>query len=358
MVAYTIIGYMVNQPTRFAAMVYFLANTVVMSYGQQNSVLFVEDNAGYGTAAHPDSLWHARLSDLFGAGNFGWFGPTINKYQNGPDLATMQSYDLVIWNNYDHYGQPLPLAPTLTAADQTNITAYLNSGGKFWLIAQDALYSGVPLVFFQSNFGLNNYTPDIIGVASTHIRGLAEAAGPEFLVTADYVATTAFYPDELIPDIDAHLILQDTDYNFYPGILRSDSAASFWTIDGRRPVLTSTWEQLVMDMLSIFGVTPGIVEHTITEPTRNVWLVISSNVFKNYINIRYSIPDAGNVSLAIYDRLGSPVNTLVDRYLHQGSYECRWHGDDTSGEKLADGVYFVRLCHGRVAVTNKIVLIE
>ncbi|MBE0432788.1 hypothetical protein IBX73_04890 [candidate division WOR-3 bacterium] len=333
-----------------------------LAYGQnepkQNSVLFVEDNAGYGTAAHPDSLWYTFLTNLYGIGNFGWFGPTSDKLQNGPSLTTMQAYELVIWNNYDHYGQPLPLAPTLTATDQVNITDYINSGGKFWLIAQDALYSGVPLVFFQNNFNLDNYSPDIISVASTHIQGSAEAAGPEFLVTADYVTTIVFYPDDLIPGAGAHYIIKDTDYNFYPGIVNNDSTASFWTIDGRRPVLASTWEQLVMDMLSLFAAAPGVAEHTIAEPARHIWLTISPNVFKEHTIIRYSIPDAGTVSLTIYDKTGSLVARLSDCRRDRGTYESRWQGIDESGDKLTSGVYFLRLCCGINAITTKVSIIE
>jgi hypothetical protein len=333
-----------------------------LAYGQskhsQNRVLFVEDNAGYGTATHPDSLWHTFLTNLYGIDNFSWFGPTTDKLQNGPSLQTMQTHDLVIWNNYDHYGQPLPLAPTLTATDQANIADYVNSGGKFWLIAQDALYSGVPLVFFQNNFNLDTYSPNITGVVSTHIQGLAEAAGPEFLVTADYVAMTVFYADDLIPTTGAHHIIRDTDFNFYPGILCNDSSTSFWTIDGRRPVPASSWEQLVVDMLRVFDVMPGIEEQTGADPTPNAWLTISPTVFKEYTNIRYSIPESGIVSLAIYDKTGSLAARLSDGYQTRGTYDYRWPGTSDSGEKLTDGVYFLRLYCGHCSITTKVSLIR
>lgn len=328
------------------------------AHGQQNTVLFVEDNAGYGTAMHPDSLWHTFLTNFYGTGNFGWFGPTTNKYEDGPDLQTMQDYELVIWNNYDHYGQPLPLTPTLTTTDQTNITDYINLGGKFWLIAQDALYSGVPLVFFQGNFGLDNYTPGVTGVVSTHIQGLAEASGPDFLVTADYVTTTVFYADDLIPETNAHHIVEDTDYSFYPGILMNDSTTSFWTIDGRRPVLASTWEQLVNDMLSIFGVTPGIHGKPISAPIENMRVTASPSVFRNHTDICFLTPEAGNVSLIIYDKGGSHVVTLSDRYHDRRTYKFRWEGNNSAGEKLAPGVYFIRVYFGTNAITTKVCLIN
>ncbi|MGD9380545.1 MAG: FlgD immunoglobulin-like domain containing protein [candidate division WOR-3 bacterium] len=340
------------------ATVYPVLLLCIMAYGQQSTVLFVEDNAGFGTATHPDSLWHTILTNFYGSGNFGWFGPTTNKYENGPSLQTMQDYDLVIWNNYDHYGQPLPLSPTLTATDQTNTTDYLNSGGKLWLIAQDALYSGVPLIFFQDNFELENYTPGITGVVSTHIQGLAEASGPEFLVTADYVTTTVFYADDLIPSDGAHHIIEDTDFGFYPGILKNDSTASFWTIDGRRPVLAITWEELVRDMLNIFGVVPGIHCEQGLTPIRSIVITASPRVFRDHTDICFQLKEPTPTSLDIYDIAGMRVFHLSAQQQGPGRCTITWRGNNTAGERLADGVYFIRLYQGKNAVTLKVVMLD
>ncbi len=323
----------------------------------QNNVLFVEDNAGYGTVTHPDSLWHTILTDIYGIGNFGWFGPTLNKYDNGPDLATMQNYDLVIWNNYDHYGQPLPLSPTLTDVDQANITNYINSGGKLWLIAQDALYSNVPLSFLQTNFNLFNYSGDVLQATWTRIQGLAEAAGPSFLVTADYVTATPFYPDDLVPDSGAHHILKDADHNYYYGILRNDSVASFWTIDGRRPVLAITWEQLVTDMLNVFGVIPGINERPEQQAVHDHSIAASPRPFRATCTFTYSISDAGNVKLEIFDKIGSCLATLIDRHHTSGLYKYIWNGRNQRGIKIPAGVYFCKICCGAKISTIKIIKI-
>lgn len=323
---------------------------------RQGNALFVEDNAGFGPVTHPDSLWHTLLTNLYGAGNFGWFGPTTNKYQDGPDLQTMQAYNLVIWNNYDHYGQPLPLSPTLTAVDQANITDYIASGGKFWFIAQDASYSGVPIAFLQNNFGLADYIPDIINVVSTHIQGLVEAASPQFFITADYASTTVFYPDELIPSASAHHIVKDTDHNFYPGILRDDSIASYWTIDGRLPVPASVWEQLATDMLNVFGA--GIAEQSVFHPVQGIWIEAKPTAFRDYTLIQYSIPTAGHVSIIVFDILGSSVDVIASQHHDQGIHAITWYGKNAFDDKVADGIYFVRLCYGNNATTTKVIILE
>ena len=62
------------------------------------------------------------------------------------------------------------------------------------------------------------------------------------------------------------------------------------------------------------------------------------NPFNPVTTIRYSIPQAGTVSLRIYDVLGRKVATLVDQEVAEGTYEARW---DASG--IASGIYFARL---------------
>jgi len=297
------------------------------------------------------------LRNIYGTGNFDWFGPTLNKYDNGPDLTTMQNYDLVIWNNYDHYGQPLPLSPTLTNVDQANITGYIDFGGKFWLIAQDALYSNVPLSFFQTNFNLFDYSGDVLQATWTHIQGLAEAASSVFLVTADYVTTTPFYPDDLIPDTGAHHIIKDTDHDYYPSILRNDSVTSFWTIDGRRPVLAITWEQVVIDMLSVFDVMPGINEQPEHQAAHDYRITSSPRPFTVNCTINYSISESGNVSIEIFDRLGSRVATLTDAYHEPGYYKLIWNGRNERGEAVSNGVYFCIICRGSITDAIKLVKI-
>jgi hypothetical protein len=270
----------------------------------------------------------------------------------------MQNYDLVIWNNYDHYGQPLPLSPTLTDVDQANITNYINSGGKFWLIAQDALYSNVPLSFFQTNFKLFNYSGDVLQATWTHIQGLAEVAGPSFLVTSDYVTTIPFHPDNLFPDTAAHHILMDTDHNYYYGILRNDSTASFWTIDGRRPVLAITWEQLVTDMLSVFRVNPGITEQTEHIAVHDYSIAASPRPFNLNCKLTYSVLRSCHIYLEIFDELGSHVTTLADSYHAAGHYKYTWDGRNECGDTVSDGVYFCRIRCGSATSTIKLIKIS
>lgn len=219
---------------------------------RQGTVLFVEDlnGAGFGPGVSPDPLWDSTLTHLMGTGNYGWFGPITDASLDGPDLATMQSYDLVIWCTYDYW----QATPGLTGNDQTNIANYIAGGGKVWIIGQDLIYTGVPLSFFQTYFHLASVVEDYGWALPTiNLAGQVELGGLNVTVTADYQSND-FFPDALTPDASAHGVVQDADSGYTVGILNNDFSGSFWVVDGRSPNPVATWEEMVYNMLDAFGI--------------------------------------------------------------------------------------------------------
>ena len=55
------------------------------------------------------------------------------------------------------------------------------------------------------------------------------------------------------------------------------------------------------------------------------------------------MPDARYTALRIYDLSGRLVRTLVDGEQGAGLHTVVWDGRDSSGKKVAGGVYFYRL---------------
>ena len=62
------------------------------------------------------------------------------------------------------------------------------------------------------------------------------------------------------------------------------------------------------------------------------------NPFNPITKIKYGIPIAGNLSLAIYDLKGRLVKQLVDDQVSEGYYEIFWDGSFN-----ASGIYFIQL---------------
>ena len=81
---------------------------------------------------------------------------------DGPDLAGLQGYDMVLWFSGDTYGG----AAGPNSTDEANLAAYLDGGGKLFLDSQDYLYDMGLTTFGQSYLGVASFTSDL-GNATT-----------------------------------------------------------------------------------------------------------------------------------------------------------------------------------------------
>jgi hypothetical protein len=70
------------------------------------------------------------------------------------------------------------------------------------------------------------------------------------------------------------------------------------------------------------------------------------NPFNPRTTIRFDLPAAGPVRLAIYDVAGRLVRVLVEGEIPAGSHEAVWDGRDQSGRSAPSGSYLARLVAG------------
>lgn len=82
------------------------------------------------------------------------------------------------------------------------------------------------------------------------------------------------------------------------------------------------------------------------------------NPFNPTTNITYSIPEAGFVSLKIYNSIGQEVKTLVAENKTNGVYEVTWDGTNVYGSKVTSGIYFYRITSGDFSETKKMILLK
>jgi C1A family cysteine protease len=77
------------------------------------------------------------------------------------------------------------------------------------------------------------------------------------------------------------------------------------------------------------------------------------NPFNPLTTIRFDLPAAGKVRLAVYDVAGRLVRVLVEGEVSAGSHEAVWDGRDGSGRSASSGSYLARLvAGGRVEVAR------
>ena len=82
------------------------------------------------------------------------------------------------------------------------------------------------------------------------------------------------------------------------------------------------------------------------------------NPFNPSTVLRYALPQAGQVSLRIYDVRGAEVLTLVDGMQSAGRQSAMWHGVDASGRVVPAGLYFARLEAAGFSQVRKMILIK
>jgi len=69
----------------------------------------------------------------------------------------------------------------------------------------------------------------------------------------------------------------------------------------------------------------------------------SPNPFGGQTAFRFGMPNAGHVTLGIYDIQGRMVRKLVDRTMSAGTHSTTWDRKDDSGARVKAGVYYYRL---------------
>ena len=88
-----------------------------------------------------------------------------------------------------------------------------------------------------------------------------------------------------------------------------------------------------------------------------VQLEIFPNPFESVTHLRFSLPQAGNAKLDVYDLQGRRIQQLHNGLLNAGQHQLQWDGRSGNGEKLPDGLYLIRLTvEEKEAVVKKISL--
>ncbi len=82
------------------------------------------------------------------------------------------------------------------------------------------------------------------------------------------------------------------------------------------------------------------------------------NPFASRTRIRFHLPRARNVRVAVYDVLGRRVASLLDGPCPAGLHTLDWAGEDVAGQPVASGVYWCRIDAGEQRERVRLVLVR
>ena len=82
------------------------------------------------------------------------------------------------------------------------------------------------------------------------------------------------------------------------------------------------------------------------------------NPFNPSTNITFALPEAGEITLAIYNLRGQLVRTLVSGALTAGRHQVVWDSTTDKGIQVASGIYVYRLKAKNFVADKKLVLLK
>ncbi len=82
------------------------------------------------------------------------------------------------------------------------------------------------------------------------------------------------------------------------------------------------------------------------------------NPFNPETKITYSLANAGNAELSIYNIKGQRIKTLVNDHVEAGEHSIIWNGKDNNNSDVSSGVYFYRLKTADGVQNRKMLLLK
>jgi|GEM_PF-3556055 len=174
--------------------------------GGGGDILLVDrDGSTSGDYTDCSPMFKQALEDN-GITDYGYYEVT-DLTLNGPDLATMQQYDIIIWwsgEAWGYYGDDC-----MTPTDEQNVGQFLQGGGRFLMSAMDYLYASYPNAgtltagtFPYDYLGLRTVSQDVWSIqtpATATVQGVTGscAQGFTFNVQDIFTAKEGLYIDQI-----------------------------------------------------------------------------------------------------------------------------------------------------------------
>ncbi len=137
---------------------------------------------------------------------------------------------------------------------------------------------------------------------------------------------------------------------------------------------TSTTNEMLFDAFQWMYYLPGddtinignlLVKDSLLNPTTTsvielplskISTYIFPNPFNDKVRISYELVYPAEVSISLYNLVGTKIKTLSNQQLNAGEYANDWDGRNEAGEKVSAGIYFYTIRAGKSESSGKIVL--
>jgi hypothetical protein len=242
----------------------------------------------------------------------------------------------------------LPGGQSFTIVD--NITGTLLNLGPF-------TGSGVAVIpASYTAFGTKAYLNmiyDVVPVELTSFTGSAMQDG----VLLNWTTATELNNQGF--DIERSTSTEDwTKIGYVPGYGTTTEPNSYSYLDGNVATGTYYYRLKQMDFDGQFTYSSEIEVLVDLSPSNFELFQNYPNPFNPTTTIQFQVPEAGDVSIVIYDMLGQVVKELFAENVQAGKYSVDWNGANNSGLKMSSGSYIYRMTAGNFVETKEMILLK
>lgn len=362
------------------------------AYQYAVSVLYEEGESGYSNwvignprpnAEHPEIL----VYDFDNGGNFipGEVGAEhriVRYLSNYGLLYTLTPQDAAL-DEYNLLEYELVIICTgvfdelnrrIRNEDLKKLTQYLLAGGRIYWEGADVGYT----YYYQGDevsrtfFGLFGVNFEFDGVSHVEGNVVSLFGNYDFFgweINVGYAYRTM--ADQFIDELSADMAMEILYSQEFPAPSRSRLRAAAYSTDRYRTVISSVYLGGMLDggfpnsasfifgkilQFLLEGVTP-INEKENLKPTQ-FDISLYPNPFNSELTISVDIPKDNEVSIEIFNVLGSRVYSATYGPLKSGNVLVKWCGVDNNGVSVPGGVYFVSVKAGSEKVVRKALLIK
>jgi len=233
---------------------------------------------------------------------------------------------------------------------------YLDNGGKMYLEGRRTWYED-PWTSLHSMFNINAIADTwfeydtIVGLDGTFTDGMTfavDGATPfnDYYVEPVSTAFTLF--DSPVPGYGCAVAYDGGHYKTVGAAFEFGSL-----VDGEAP---STKEKLLLEILDFFGdIVTNTGENHINDKLN---LRIYPNPLRDQANILFNLDRSERVAISIYNLNGQMIRNLCDKQFTEGAHRVQWDGTDNARQKLARGIYFVKIQVDGSVYTSKLAIME
>jgi hypothetical protein len=326
-------------------------------------------------------------------------GEDPNQYNN--DVCYIESEDGVTWNynsyvnvtNYDYYDTIRAYTDVDAVYDMDgNLHILWNAPGYYaedGTITVDACYlyhwsdeTGINMVYdawhpsfpgawnrsaSKMSLAICGNAPDVIYALWTHFDDIDVSAGGYsngelYLASSQDGGETWTEPDNITDSYSGDCIAEDCDSDHWSSMheVADDSLYILYINDkdagGIPQTEGSATENAVLylaveDPTGLCGATS--VDDEVSVPSTFELAQNYPNPFNATTNISFTLDEASNVSVEVFNILGEKVTTLVDGNLEAGEHTLNW-----DAAKYTSGVYMYKLSANGVSETRRMVLLK